>query len=167
MQAKALCNLGILLTESGERRNAIKCYEQALAAAREAKDSECECTVLGNLGLAWAAEGDLQTAIETYHHQLRLARETENRREEATALGNLGIVYVNDLNEPARALKYFEPAFAIFHELDDLTNESASLRNISFCWVRLGDNQQAASYLQRSLSIDEKIAALAQTSTRN
>jgi len=87
---------------------------------------------------------------------LNLTKQIGRKREEATALGNLGISYLD--GDPAYALGFFELSLAAFQELGDTLNESTTLSNMSFGWVKLEDDERASHYAQLSLAAREQDA---------
>ena len=108
--APTLNNLGIVLTEIGKRREAIKKLELALEieTASESPDEELVAKCQDNLGIAWAASGQYARAIELN----KLAYSfwyAKNPRHSgvASALDNMGyaLYLLGDLAQAEKVLR--------------------------------------------------------------
>ncbi|MFL5802226.1 MAG: tetratricopeptide repeat protein [Roseiflexaceae bacterium] len=146
-----LGNLGTAYLQTGQVPKAIACYEQALALARENKDSQGECVVLNWLGNCYGNLGLIQQAIDYYEQSLSIAREITSRKDEGHALGNLGNRYA-ELGQTRRAIEVYEQALAICREIGDRRGEGADLSNIAERYGELGDFQRALEYYELALA---------------
>jgi tetratricopeptide (TPR) repeat protein len=151
-----LCNLGLSHFHLGEHRQAIECYEQYLAIAREIGDRQGESAALGNLGNANYSRGESRRAIECYELALAIAREIGDRRSEGNSLGNLGNAY-DQLGEHSQAMNYYEQVMAIAHEVGDRQSEGNALGNIGSTYLSLGESRRANAYLEQALGIYREI----------
>src|SRR5262249_6095628 len=74
LNGNSLGNLGTAYSQIGRTHDSIKCYQQALAIARETGNRNDEGSCLGNLGSRYADLGQTQQAIEHYQQALAIAR---------------------------------------------------------------------------------------------
>ena len=88
--------------------------------------------------------------------QLAAARRLRRLDFEGIALGNLGIAYGN-LNEPRKAVEFFEQQLVIVRELNDLKGEGDALGNLGTVYVDLGESDRAIELLQQHLIIARKL----------
>jgi tetratricopeptide (TPR) repeat protein/nucleoside phosphorylase len=149
-------NLGSAYYSIGQVQEAIVCYEQALASAREMKYRQSESVWLGGLGNAYSDLGQTARAIEYYEQALAIAREIGDRRNESTWLGNLGNRY-GELGQTARAIDYYEQALAIAREVGNRGGEGRHLGNLGNRYAELGQTARAIEYQEQALAIDREI----------
>jgi tetratricopeptide (TPR) repeat protein len=149
-------NLGTGLRRMGQYQQAIGCYEQALAIARDHSNRQGEGAWLGNLGLCYAELGELRRAVEAYKQALAINREVGDRQGEGTALGNLGSCY-HDLGELRRAVEAYEQALAIDREVGDRQGEATDLGNLGTCYHDLGELERAVEAHEQALTMDREV----------
>ncbi len=149
-------NLGTVYRNIGRYQQAITCYEQALAIAREVGDRPNEGVWLGNLGNCYADLGQTARAIDYYKEALAIAREVGNRLNEGTCLGNLGSGY-SELGQTTRAIDYFEQDLAIAREVGDRSGEGITLGNLGTSYSNLGQTTRAIDYYEQALAIAHKV----------
>ena len=109
-------NLGSAYCSMGRIPEAIGCYEEALACAREGKERRNEEVWLGNLGICYGNLGQTERAIDLHGQALAIAREIGDRQGEARHLGNLGNRYA-DFGQTERTIDLYGQALAIDREI--------------------------------------------------
>jgi len=149
-------NLGTVYGNMGQVQEAISCYEQALAIARQAKDRQGEGAWLGGLGSCYDDLGQTARAIEYHEQALAIAREIGDRQGEGAGLGSLGNCYF-DLGQTARTIEYYEQGLAIDHEIGDQKGEGNRLGNLGICYAWLGQTARAIEHHEQALAIDREI----------
>jgi len=155
-RASLLHDLGNLHYGLGERRRALKYYEQALSFSREVGDRAGEATALTNIGTVYARLGERQLALEYYEQALPIRREVGDRAREAATLNNIGAVY-HGLGEGWRALEYYEQALPIDREVGDRAGEATTLTNIGLVYYNLGERRRALEYYAQALPIRREV----------
>jgi tetratricopeptide (TPR) repeat protein len=140
----------------GERRTAIKYYNETLEAFRQLKDKKSEGKVLGNIGLAYSGLGEKQNAFEYYESALKIHREVGNRVDESRVLSNIGGAYT-DLGEKQKALEYFKDALKIHREVNDRVGEGIVLGNIGLMYSDLGKQRKALEYYKQALAVHQEV----------
>ena len=119
--AERLIQQGNQQLQTGQYREALKSYEQAIELDRGMGVSEVptkaartrEANALNNLGIAYKCLSQPQKAIEFYQQALPIYRQIgvseaptkEARTGEAKALNNLGIAY-KCLSQPQKAIEF-------------------------------------------------------------
>jgi tetratricopeptide (TPR) repeat protein len=79
LEQRTVGNLGSAYRLLGRIGEAIRCYEQALAIAREIGDRSAEGVWLGNLATCYSALGQTRRAIELYEQALAIVRQIFQR----------------------------------------------------------------------------------------
>ena len=102
----------------GQKPEALKYYEQALAIRRE----------VGDRGVSTL--GQKQEALKYYGQALAIFGEVGDRGGEGHNAQQSGFGVYDDLGQKPEALKYYEQALAIFGEVGDRGGEGTTLHNI-------------------------------------
>src|SRR6266851_4032398 len=134
--------LGLVYDNLGQKQEALRYYQQALAITREVGDRGGEGTILNNLGAVYDDLGQKQEALRYYEQALAITREVGDRAGEGGTLNNLGSVY-NALGQKQEALCYYEQALAISREVGDRAGEGGTLWNIGALYSRQDRNDAA------------------------
>ncbi len=156
--AKFLFELGWIYYDTGDAREAIKYYEQALSIDKEVYGERHPniATRLNNLGSAWKDLGEAKKAIEYFEQALSIDKEVygEKHPHVAATLNNLGLAW-QDLGEAKKAIEYFEQALSIVREAygEKHPHVAATLNNLGLAWQILGDAKKAIEYYEQALSI--------------
>ncbi|MDG4768261.1 tetratricopeptide repeat protein [Solwaraspora sp. WMMD406] len=114
--AGAFYDLGWAQRATGQPRQALASYEQALRLYREAGSRGNEAATLSNIGLVYSGLGDRRRALGFYEEALPIVREVGDRAGEAVTLNNIGGVY-DGLGDRRRALGFYEEALPIRREV--------------------------------------------------
>ena len=98
-----------------------------------------------------AIGGDVTGIIAGYKHDLNETRARGDRRLEGKLLSQLGAIYAGSDDIPL-AIKHYEQALAIAHELSDREAEVTRLQNLGLALLRLADAEpeQRQAYLSRA-----------------
>ena len=155
LEQRSVGDLGSAYRSLGRVGEAIRCYEQALAIAREIGNRSGEGTWLGNLANCYSTLGQTRRAIELYEQALAIAREIGDRSGEGTRLGNLAICYAS-LGQTQRAIELHEQAMAS-------PAKSATAQARADPWqsghllFQLGQTQRAIELYEQALAIAREI----------
>ncbi|HEX8195272.1 MAG TPA: tetratricopeptide repeat protein [Pyrinomonadaceae bacterium] len=121
--------LALHYSHLGDKRTAIKYYEQSLAAYRKLNRKSDEGIMLGNIGIAYLDLGEKQKALEYYEQALIIHREVSNRVEEGRVLGNKGVTKFN-LGEKEEGIELVEQALEIARQVEDKMFEEIWLKRL-------------------------------------
>ncbi|XWK87599.1 MAG: tetratricopeptide repeat protein [Phormidium sp.] len=156
VEADRLLQQGAQQLETGQFREALQPWQQALAIYREIGDLKREGNVLGNLGNAYYSLGDYRKAIEYYQQSLAIFREIGDRQGEGYVLGRLGFVY-DALGKYSKAIEYQQQSLAILREIRDRKGEENGLSNLIKAYILLGNYWKAIEYYQQVLTMAREI----------
>lgn len=93
-----------------------------------------------------------QQLIRWLEGQRVAAVTTKDRQAEGVALGNLGVVFLR-LDEPRKAIEFYEQALAIDREIGDRRSEGTSLGNIGNAYFLLGEPGKAVNFHEEGIAI--------------
>ena len=154
--AAALYHLGRALSATGEPREALTCYEQALDLWREAGDLGNEAVTLSSIGLVYNHLGGRQQALTYYQQALPTLRELGDRYGESTTLNNIGHVH-KEWGDLRWALTYFQQSLPIAREVGDRAGEAVTRFNIAMIHRENGDLDQAIGELELVVDLDRQV----------
>jgi DNA-binding SARP family transcriptional activator/tetratricopeptide (TPR) repeat protein len=115
----ALNDLGLVRHRAGHHDQAIDCYRQAAAIAREAGDPQGVSFAEGNLGLLHADLRRHDQALYFWQRAARAARQAGDLRLEADSLAGLGRALIG-LGLPEAARVDLQQSLALYLQIDDL-----------------------------------------------
>ena len=152
--------LGKLHSDTGNPRQAIEYFEQALSIEKEVYGGGHLAVVplLSNIGVEWNALGDYKKAREYFEQVLSICKEYGERNPlMASAISNIGAAW-RELGDYKKAIEHFEQALSICKEYGERNHHVATiLNNIGTVWRELGDYEKAIEYYEKSLSIDKEV----------
>jgi tetratricopeptide (TPR) repeat protein/transcriptional regulator with XRE-family HTH domain len=146
-RAETLANLGGIHWWLGDFREALACFEQSLA---EARDPAAEARALARLGVVHERLGEYREALFRLRDALTLYRGNGNRHGEGVQLINIGALYRRLGRYPASA-EHERWAATLFAELGDLRLEGYALGNLGAVESLLGHHDEALAHLAKSL----------------
>ena len=152
----ALNAYGMMHHELGNKEEARRLYEEALAVAREIDDRNQEAIVMTSFGILEHKHGNLDQAIAFFERALATHLAAGNRRSEGVIHINLGSVYA-DSGQWAPAIDHVESAIRIAHELGSRTNQATALTILGELHTDLGRLDEARSSLEAALVLHEEI----------
>jgi CHAT domain-containing protein/Tfp pilus assembly protein PilF len=136
----------------GEKRTALKYFEQALPLWRASGNQRDEAVTLNNIGLTYDSLGEKQEALKYYEQALPLRRALGDQRGEAVTLNNIGLVY-QSLDEWQKALDYLQQALPLRRAVGDRSGEAVTLNNIGLIYYSVGELQKALDDFQQALPL--------------
>ncbi|MGB5963442.1 MAG: tetratricopeptide repeat protein, partial [Coleofasciculaceae cyanobacterium] len=155
-EALRLNKTGLRQLNTGQVREALQTFEQALGIVRAIKDRESEGVVLNKIGLVYDNLGQYPQALKYFEQSLVISKEVGDKLMEGRTLHNIGSVYDN-LGQYPQALKYYEQALVIRKEIGDEAGEGATFNNMGLVYNNLGQYPQALKYYEQSLAIATKV----------
>jgi non-specific serine/threonine protein kinase len=150
-RAKALYGAGSLATEQGDYEPAVALLEDALAAARSARNATVVTLALTDLGNIARQQGAYKRATELHGEALALRRESDDRRGVAVSLGNLGLAALHQ-GEYARAEELLAEAATAFRDVGDQHSLTTTISNLAHAAAFRGDYGRARSLVEESLA---------------
>jgi tetratricopeptide (TPR) repeat protein/serine/threonine protein kinase len=139
-------------------REAVACFEQTLAIARQGQERAEEGRALTNLGIAYHRLGQYERAITCYEQALAIYREVQDQAEEGRALINLGNAYgYGALSQYEQAIACYEQALAIYREVQDRAEEGRTLTNLGHTYRALSQSERAITFHEQALAIYREV----------
>ncbi len=146
-----LMGLGKLAFNHGEFIQARDLYLKALDIAQNIYDQHGMALIHNNLSGIFEA---ITNFPEAHHHMasaIKLCRETGDRRLLAIFIDNLAYHQMKHLHQPAEAIRTYQEALEIFHELGDLRGLTYTSYDVSRAYLKVGLVDEARNYCLRSL----------------
>lgn len=164
-EISVLVSFGQAYTTIGDNSKAIASFEQALAIARELKDTQLETAVLQSQGQAlvqisnaYLAQGNYAKAIKYSEQLIAIARKIKNPPFEVAGLGTLASAYTFTENLP-QAVKIREEQQKIFENNKApwvALVQGGELAQLCDDYWLLTDYSKAISCYQQGLKITQK-----------
>ncbi len=155
-EALRLTKVGLGQLNTGQVREALQTFEQALIIVRAIGDRKSESILLNNIGEVYRNLGQYPQALKYYSQALVITREVGSKVMEGTTLNNIGEAYRN-LGQYPQALKYLEQVLVIMKDVGDKAREGATLNNIGSVYDNLGQYPQALKYYSQALVITREV----------
>jgi tetratricopeptide (TPR) repeat protein len=152
-EASTLAHIGDVYREWGFHDLAIHFYREALKLYQGNYNKAEEAAVFNNLGLIYFVLGDKKKCLSYLGHAVASYRAQRDSHGEALTLTNLGSTYGFLINDPHRALDFFQDAVTRLELLNDRSSEANALDLMGELWLKLGKPEMAAISFQRSLAL--------------
>ncbi|MGI5503590.1 AfsR/SARP family transcriptional regulator [Lentzea sp. CA-135723] len=157
-QLSMLSSLGTLYWVTGQHRNALDHYQQAIALQERIELPEAKAAVLSNAGSVLIDLGELEHAADHLERALVIARKVGAAQVLANALFNLGGVYMQ-LGHLAPAAATFEEALEVGTRIDSWITQANAMRALGEVYAYRGEPELGASYFERASDLYERAAA--------
>jgi DNA-binding SARP family transcriptional activator/tetratricopeptide (TPR) repeat protein len=151
MEACAATGLAAAHQQRGASREALECYERALALARRYGHRHHESIVLNNLGDFYCTVGRYANALEVLNQGLDITRELRDPALAAYLLANLGEVY-RHLGEEEKAVEHQRRALDFARQLQIRSLEIGIL-------IDLGKTTDSPDYYHQALTIAHEVGS--------
>ena len=152
-RATTLAHIGDVYREWGFHDQAIHFYRDALKLYQGNYNKAEEAAVLNNLGLVYFVLGDKKKCLAYLGHAVASYHEQRDRHGEALTITNLGSTYAFLINDPHKALDFFQDAVTRLELLNDRASEANALDLMGELWLKLGKPELAALTFQHALAI--------------
>jgi len=113
-----LMNFAQAQMQNGDSSGAFSSFEEAVQAARKARQPVAEAYVFSKLTVAQSQAGQALEAIESAREAIRLFKETGFERQAGAELGDIALAYLS-LGDQATASHYIEDSLAAAHRYQD------------------------------------------------
>jgi CHAT domain-containing protein/tetratricopeptide (TPR) repeat protein len=154
---ETLHKIGEIYENSGQFRQALAAYEQALTLRRKVGDRKGEGRTLNNIGRVYSQQSRYSDALRVLQQALQLRRSLPDRAGEGGTLINLGRVYHYQGQYP-QALQFYQAALSIMREVNNRRGEATVLDNIALVSTELGQFAQAVDFHQQAFIVAKSIS---------
>lgn len=149
LQAEILNNLGLLVHDAGNAKEAIGFFEKALPLGEG--DLSLQGGSLRGLAQAYSSLGDKKKALATVERALEVLAKSDDRVEEAKAHDLAGDL-CRERGRLADASSHLEKALAVWESnCEEIASYAATLVNLGNVATESGNLQEALEYYQRAL----------------
>ncbi|MBL8207271.1 MAG: CHAT domain-containing protein [Blastocatellia bacterium] len=146
-----LGNLGFLSSGLGRWEQVIPYLEQAVTIAFEIGNQTDAIKQLRRMGNnQWQLQRNEQAEV-TFTKLLATSRAAKDREAEADALNLLGQIVGMNSGKVAKGIEYFESALSIARELNNKTQETTLLSNLSGVMMAIGKFDKAIEYAEAAI----------------
>jgi tetratricopeptide (TPR) repeat protein len=156
-EATTLAHIGDVYREWSFPDQAIHFYRDALKTYPASTAKTELAAVFNNLGLAYFALHDKKKCLENLDQSLAVYRAAQDRQGEARTLTNLASTYGFMLNDPHKAIDYFQDAVTRLELLNDRPTEASALQLMGNVWLKLQKQDMAIQSFQRALFLFERV----------
>jgi tetratricopeptide (TPR) repeat protein len=151
-----IMNIGEVYHNTGNYREGMNRYIQALEIAKNVYDKQTIVNILNRIAMIHTSIGEYDDAMKRYNEALT---EVTSIPDRAPILNNLAVLFVNKGNYKEALKKYIE-AFEIARDVGDQFGISLVLRNIGEIYLKTGFPLEAVKRYEQSLEIDKKMGNL-------
>jgi len=144
------------MVETGDYKNALEMYEEALQIFQDTGDRQNEANVYASIGSVYYSRGQINEALEYNLKALPIQIETGNRKGEANARNDIGLLKKKQ-GKFEDFWVYTKQALEINREIGNLRGVAIALSNIGNTLSREEKWDQAVDYMEQSLSIHRDI----------
>lgn len=151
----ALNNIGIAYRSLNSFSKSYGYYNKAITLAIKTK-SNLLSTVYNSLGSYHWYHESLDSAYYYYQKTLNIEPVTIALKERhCAALNNIGNVY-RGLNQPDKALNYYNLSLQESQKCEFINLEAITLKNVGITYAQKGDINKATDYLQKSILLGRR-----------
>jgi CHAT domain-containing protein/Tfp pilus assembly protein PilF len=163
--ASNLNGIGAVYEAQDDDKTAFKYYQDALAAARKAKNRDLIATNLFNTGAVYHRTfHQYEKALGLFEESLKMFRDLNDRKSAAIVLFNMGKV-LNALGRSERALAVLNESLAINRSMNNEQAIAGNLNVMGNVYANLGQYDKLLSLYQEALRINRRLKNPGETAT--
>ncbi len=152
----SLINLGWYSNALGQRAQAIRYFDGALALAISNEDNDSQGSILNSLGAIYLFGKETDIGISYLRESLSIRKNAGDHLGEALVLINLGEAHLS-LEEHQDALSFFQEALSIIEEKDFRQYLPTVLNNIASTYYALEKIEDAKEFYNYSLDLKREM----------
>ena len=161
-----LNNIGNIIRDKGEIKEAKKLHLEGLQLSRDIKYLKGEAVHLGNLGIIAAYESKDDEAVSLFKASIDIYREISYKKGMAEQSGNIGLNYQNR-KKYEESLFYLNISLKYYTEIQNRKGIADQLLNIGQVYLEMSDLSKANRYIKNALNIhlqiNDKLGIIADT----
>lgn len=154
-QARTQKSLGTIYEYFGDQKNAIKSYEGAIEAARQAKDTNLESNAYNPLSGIYLKQNKIKEALDLIERSIAMKNKTGDIRGLAFALYGRGKVYLR-MGQYQLAEEDLKKCLAIHKKVGEKLGTGMAYHRMADLYVRMNRLEEARLVLEKTLSFSEK-----------
>ena len=158
-------NLGAIHDRLMEFDKALEYYFKALemvnvSSLQKDKKDLLLTNLYNNIANIYQTKNNIEAALQYYEQTLALARQTGNKDLEGIVLNNLGKLYMNDLNNPQKALEFLTEGLKVRKLTENKVEISRSYVVLADFYLKKSDFKEAKSAALEAIRLGEEVGAL-------
>lgn len=154
-QARVLKSLGTIYEYFGDQKNAVKSYEEAIAAAQKANDTNLESNAYNPLSGIYLDQGRVTCALDLIERSISMKKNTGDIRGLAFALYGRGKVFAK-LQKYAEAEADFQEAISIHKAMGERLGRGMVYYKMGALYMDMENVEKAKELLQVALDFSEE-----------
>jgi tetratricopeptide (TPR) repeat protein len=151
-EGQVFSQLGLLYGRSGDYKQSMFYFEQALAVHVEIGDLRSEAITLANQGEILRSMGEKQLAYTKFERALLLNKQVNDAHLECVLLHNLGLLYQDEKNYQ-QAWNYYQQSLKLAQSLQERAKVGMIFTNMGMLLFDQGQLQEALALLLPALQI--------------
>ena len=151
-RVRALNNLGLAVSYSGQFERAMTLYQEALELANTINEDKETANILGNIGVNFYFTGNYNQAIFHHLQALDIHQNLNNTLGIGNSLNNLAAAY-SALGRHDTALEVLKESLIAFEDVNYAYGQSSAFSNVGTAYFALGRYAEAIQAYQAGLSI--------------
>lgn len=155
-QARALGNLGLLMSDQYRVEEEFEFYRKAIDLDSSVNNKKGMATWINNIALLHGKLGEYSKALDLFTQALGYDIETDDERGKASRLMNIAIVHMYMENLDV-SLEYLKASLLIEEKINNVRAIAKVYNNIAAVKSSQKKYEEAAQYLLQSLAIDEQL----------
>ena len=149
-QTLAVHASGVAYFDLNEPRNALRCFEEALALAQKVGDERLEAPIETFLGASFETLGEISKSHAHFERARVLSGRLGDKPTQGSAFTSIGKLH-SEAGDFQGALDYYLQALPLFADLP--ARRAIALNNIAAAYNSLGEPERALDYLQQSIEL--------------
>ncbi|MCP4352923.1 MAG: tetratricopeptide repeat protein [Desulfobacterales bacterium] len=151
----AFVKLGLIQAALMQNDKAVHNLEKAIDIMRHLDNIDKEVEILYDLGIVLENSYKYQQALDHFRHATNHYKELGNKRLLASQYANTGRIYDLRLSQYLMAIKEYNKAFSLYHELKMTVDTAQTLLDIGRCYRLMGKLSEAESHYSQALKLIE------------
>jgi predicted ATPase len=151
-RASVMSSRGTILLATGQFRDAVNAYAEAMVIYRRLAVRRMEAAALNDLGIVSVGLGEYEEALAYYKRSLAIDREIGNRAALGSKLSNIGQACL-DLGDFERAERYLRKAIEIHEALGERSQAADAFITLGQLFLRRDRPQVARQEIDKGLAV--------------
>ncbi len=126
----------------------------------EKQISQRQPSLFNNIANIYQTKADIPSAIEYYEKALAIAHKTNNKQLVGIVSNNLGKLYLSDLKEYEKSIKYLQQGLKVRIELGNKAEMSKSYNIIGDYYLKIGNITKAKEAVTEAIQLAQEIGSL-------
>ncbi len=154
--AECINNIGFILYQQGDIKNALTYFYKSLGFLELAKDSVNIANLLSNIGYIHKSQEDYDKALDCFNQGLNINLSINDSMGVAYSYNDIGVVYTL-LKDTTKALTFLENSLELRKLIGNKRLIASSLQNTGYLYIESGDFEKGFDLLNQGAEIYEEL----------